>query len=71
MPYGEACGMKRYDITDGETPGEGERVGFAQPLPTGLIHIRIDGYLTPKAAQFACIQILAAINDATPQGPPR
>lgn len=61
--------MSRFDITDGDKAGQGERVGFAQALPTGVVHIQIDGYFSPRAAEFARIQIMAAIVDATKQQP--
>jgi hypothetical protein len=57
--------MARFDIRDGDKPGEGEIVGHAQSLPTGVIEIKIDGYFTPESAAHIRIQIMAAINDAT------
>ncbi|TCO47993.1 hypothetical protein [Actinocrispum wychmicini] len=62
--------MGKWVITDGDMPGEGEPIGFAQSLPTGLIHLKMDGYVKPKAAQVARMQIMAAINDVTPSDRP-
>lgn len=56
--------MGKWVITDGAKSGEGQPVGFVQSLPTGVIHLKVDGYLTPESADFARIQIMAAINDA-------
>jgi hypothetical protein len=56
--------MGKWNITDGDKPGEGEAVGFVQSLPTGVIHLKVDGYFSPDGAQHARTQIMAAINDA-------
>lgn len=54
--------MARWDVTDGDKPGQGDPVGFVHTFPTGLIHIKIDGYLTPAALDRLRLQLMAAVN---------
>lgn len=52
----------KFNITDGDKPGEGEVIGVIQAFDTGMLQIKIDGYLSTVAAEHARIQWMAAIN---------
>ncbi|CAM3774777.1 hypothetical protein KIPE111705_24285 [Kibdelosporangium persicum] len=61
--------MGKWVVSSAAGAAQGTPIGFIESMPTGLIHIRIDGHVTPDTAESIRTKLSIAINDAKPRRP--